>query len=230
MIILQPLTAEEFEQQLEAGELTLSLVGMSNVGKTYWSKLLVQSGFTHICCDDLIEEKLGDELIQLGYTGGITDMAKWLGQPYDERFAANQQRYLQLEIETMQEIIERVEKGIQKGNIIIDTTGSVVHTGSVIREKLNALTKVIYLEATKEMQQKMFELYIAEPKPVLWADVFKSVGNESNTEALARCYPKLLEYRSGLYAEMAHVTILRETSLAMAGASDFLEYVKGALP
>ncbi|HEY5152820.1 MAG TPA: hypothetical protein VII55_02500, partial [Candidatus Saccharimonadales bacterium] len=204
---LEPLTLAEFEDRVAAGKLRLTLVGMSNVGKTYWSKLLAREGFTNICCDDLIEQKLGHELLELGYVGGIADMAKWLGQPYDERFAVNQRRYLQLETDALQEIIASLEDGSLTGNIVIDTTGSVVHTDSAIRRKLSALTTVVYLEASGEMRQEMFQLYIAEPKPVVWEDKFNIKPTESNIEALVRCYPQLLEYRSGLYDEMSHVTV-----------------------
>jgi shikimate kinase len=209
-------------------QLKLSLIGMSNVGKTYWSKLLAQNGFTHLCCDDLIEQKLGRELLELGYVGGIADMAKWLGQPYDERFAANQKRILQMETDVMREIIAWLEDGSQTGNIVVDTTGSVVHLDPAIRRQLSKLTTVVYLEAGREMEQEMFQLYIAEPKPVVWEDKFQVKNGETQLEALARCYPELLEYRSGLYEAMARVTIPREVSLAMTGAgvASFLAYLE----
>jgi shikimate kinase len=199
---------------------------MSNVGKTYWSKRLAEeAGFTHICCDDLIEAEVADVLKELGYNGGIADMAKWLGQPYDQQFTKNQQKYLDLEIATMQNIIERLEQGSLDGNTIIDTTGSVVHTSPEIRARLHALTTVVYLEATANMRHEMFKLYIAEPKPVVWGDIYRPKSGESPQAALARCYPKLLAHRSGLYAKMSHVGIPRETSLAIASASDFLSYI-----
>jgi len=42
--------------------MTISLVGMSGTGKTYWSKQLESKGFKRFCCDDLIGEKLGTVL------------------------------------------------------------------------------------------------------------------------------------------------------------------------
>ena len=205
----------------------ITLVGMSNVGKTYWSKKLVaDAGFTHICCDDIIESELGDELLDLGYSGGIADMAKWLGQPYDPQFAANQSRYLQLEIDTMHTIIAELETGTLKGKVVIDTTGSVVHTNHRIRQKLRDLTTVVYLEATPEMREDMFKLYIAEPKPVVWGDIFQVAPGEDNQKALARCYPKLLEYRSRLYAEMADITLPRDVSLGLERVEAFLDYLQ----
>ncbi len=55
-----PLNPAQFDEKLAAGELVLTLVGMSNVGKTFWShQLAAEGGFTHICCDDLIEAEMG---------------------------------------------------------------------------------------------------------------------------------------------------------------------------
>lgn len=207
----------------------VTLVGMSNVGKTYWSKrLAAEAGFTHICCDDLIETELGDVLQELGYSGGIADMAKWLGQPYDPQFPKNQQIYLDLEIATMQSLITQLEQSARDTSVIIDTTGSVVHTSSEICEKLQALTTVMYLEATPEMRHEMFKLYIAEPKPVVWGDIYAPKTDETPEQALARCYPELLAYRSGHYAAMSDVTIPRKKALAIEDIQDFLGYVSGS--
>lgn len=109
-------------------------------------------GFKHICCDDLIEEKLSPELTKLGYKG-IADMAKWLGQPYDKQFTKNEKRYLELEKETMEEILN--SKKTQ--NTVIDTTGSIIHTGEEIISDLKRKSLVIYIEATPEMKNAMLQ-------------------------------------------------------------------------
>ncbi len=157
-------------------------------------------------------------------------MAKWLGQPYDERFPKNQQTYLDLEIATMEHIIQQLEEGRMEGNTIIDTTGSVVHTSPEICARLEALTTVVYLEATADMQEEMFKLYVAEPKPVVWGDIYQPEVGESQKDTLARCYPHLLAHRSELYAGMSQIAIARETLFGMAGINDFLEHIKGSLP
>lgn len=222
---------KEFDRRLREGTLAVTLAGISNVGKTHWSsKLATESGFGHICCDDLIETEVGGVLRELGYNGGIADMAKWMGQPYDIRFSKNQRTYLDLEVATMNTIIRELEQGVQKKNILIDTTGSVVHTGADICRKLRQLTLVVYLEATPSMQEEMFELYIKEPKPVVWGHIYKSEAGESPKEALARCYPRLLAYRSRLYEKMAHVTIQRQASLGIKDADGFLEAIRSRLP
>ena len=225
------ITRDEFEKRLHDGNLALTLIGMSNAGKSYWSARLAQEmGFSHICCDDLIEAEVGHLLEELGYKGGIADMAKWLGQPYDIQFAKNQQIYLDLEIATLESIISQLEKKSSKGNIIIDTTGSVVHTSSEICAKLKELTTVVYLEATPDMKHEMFERYIAEPMPVVWGDIYSPSAGELPKEALARCYPNLLAYRSGLYGGMSHVVVPAETARQnIKNADDFLAQVKEIL-
>jgi shikimate kinase len=200
---------------------------MSNVGKSHWSEQLATGGgFEHICCDDLIETKLSDVLSAQGFSGGIQDVAQWMGQPYDERFAANQQTYLDLETAATQGVIRRLKVGSIIRDTVIDTTGSVVHTSPEICRDLSDLTTVVHLEASPQMQQAMFELYIAEPKPVVWGDVFHQEEGEEPEAALERCYPDLLNRRHRLYTAMAHITIPREVALSLPDSESFLQYVR----
>ena len=72
----------------------ITLIGMSNIGKTHWSNLLVtERGFTKIDCDFRIEQKLGPELTKLGYHG-IRDVAKWMGQPFDPQYPETSRKFL----------------------------------------------------------------------------------------------------------------------------------------
>lgn len=179
---------------------------MSNVGKTFWSKRLAEVGFQHINCDDLIEAKLEPELKALGYSG-LADMSRWKGQPYDERFSENQTKYLRLESQVMQEVLEPLINS-KPDNIVIDTTGSVIHTGEEICGLLQKFTTVVYLETPEHMQEEMFQKYIEHPKPVVFGNIYKPRKNETQTETLARCYRELLEYRSSLYSKYADITLL----------------------
>lgn len=223
------ITQSEFEERLQAGKLVLTLVGMSNVGKSYWAERLAKEcGFTHISCDDLIETQLGDELKMLGYRG-IADVAKWLGQPYDEQFASNQQKFLNVETEIVLSLTRRLKADHLKGNIIIDTSGSVAHINQLVQKELERYTTVVYLEATHDMQDEMFRLYLSEPKPVVWGDLYQPEPGETSQQTLARCYPKLLAYRSQHYAAMSHITIHRRSSLKMVNATDFMARVQNSL-
>ena len=90
--------------------LIVCIIGMSGSGKTYWSKKLARNGFTCLCCDDLIEEKLSPKLVKLGFKG-TADVSKWMEQPYEIHYQKNAAEYLKCEIEVMQEILENSGSG-----------------------------------------------------------------------------------------------------------------------
>jgi shikimate kinase len=203
----------------------ISLIGMSNVGKTYWSNKLKEVGFKVFSCDDMIEERLGIELKKLGYSG-ISDISKWMGQPFDERYLRNSKRYLEIEKEVMNRITDEL---IRKENdkIVVDTTGSVIYTGEDILKKLKKHTRIIYLEAPEKVKAEMLCRYIEYPKPVCWGKSYNKMKNEDDIEALKRCYPLLLEFRSVEYEKYADITLdyfkLREKWLS---ADEFISMIR----
>jgi shikimate kinase len=188
----------------------ISIIGMSNVGKTAWSKRLVaESGFELICCDAMIEQMLGIELTKLGYAG-IEDVAKWMGQPYEPHYPETSARYVHCEREVMLAVIEKL-KTTTDHPLVIDTTGSVITVGDDIIEQLRNLTNVMYFEASPEQEATLFERYIANPKPVIWENLFSFKPGETEFDALKRCYPDLLHSRAQRYKKMAHVTLSCDT-------------------
>lgn len=221
------LNSAQFREQLQNGTLRLTLVGMSNIGKTYWSRKLRRSDFWHICCDDLIEAKLEPDLKELGYSG-IADVSKWLGQPYDERFIQNQEKYLAHEIATMKEIIENPDKS---QNYVIDTTGSVIYTGEQICQQLKDNSFVVYIKETPEMLDRMLSNYLKNPKPVLWGDSYRETGSpdqksqERNYQSIKESYPKLLEYRSGKYDDLADLVLNYHDLNKDFSSQDFLDHL-----
>lgn len=217
-----------FDRQLASGGLVLTLVGMSNVGKSYWSQRLEESrGFRRFCCDDMIEDGLREILDKLGYRG-IEDVSKWLGQPYDKRFPANQRAYLDLEAASLEAIITELDQKTSP-NVVIDTTGSVVHLDRALRQVLCESSLVVYIQLSENERQKMFERYLAEPKPVVWGDIYRPKSGESTEQALRSCYPELLAYRDGLYQDMAQITIAA-SALVELSADGFLDLVRQSLP
>lgn len=193
-----------FLQKLKKHRLVLSLIGMSNIGKTFWSKRLSKLGFKHICCDDLIEKKLAPKLRDRGYRG-IKDVAKWLGQPYDKQFSENQNEYLKIENETMRNIFSEIADYDE--NIVIDTTGSVIYTDEDLLKQLKQNSLVVYIEASPEMKKEMYQNFLKNPKPIIWRNRYRPNPQENKKEALARCYSELLEERSKLYAGHADLVI-----------------------
>lgn len=209
-----------------AERLFISLIGMSGSGKSHWSAKLQEQGFQRFCCDDLIEAKLGNELKSLGYSG-IQDVARWMGQPYDDQYGRTSKRYLDLEGEVMRQVLEIVEGSGNNRSVVVDTTGSVIYLEDTILSKLSAKTRVVYLETPNSARDKMYRLYLADPKPVIWGDSFFIKGGEANLEALGRCYPLLLEHRAEKYAKLAHLALdyhtLHDPSFTV---NNFLEKIK----
>lgn len=189
--------------------LLISLIGMSGSGKSHWSSRLQGRGFERFCCDDMIEERLGNELKVLGYAG-IRDVARWMGQPYDSQYDQTSKRYLDFEGEVVGEVLERVGRSKAR-RVVIDTTGSVIYLAEDILQELSARTRVVYLETPDSVKEQMYQLYLADPKPVIWGDSFSREGGETNRQALARCYPLLLAYRTARYARLAHITLDYDT-------------------
>jgi shikimate kinase len=185
----------------------ISLIGMAGSGKSYWSKKLAHHGFRRFCCDDLIAAKLAPDLTRLD--GTKMNMGKWMGFPYERHYKKRESTYLSYEIEVLIEILEYLEshKNSPKENIVIDTTGSVIYAGDEILQKLGQYTTVIYLLTPPEVQDKLLNAYISKPHPMLWRDLFTKKPDETNQEALARCYPQLLSARQRLYARYADAEI-----------------------
>ncbi len=203
--------------------LVLSVTGMSNVGKSFWSKRLRELGFTFFSCDDWIEANLAEELVKIGY-GGIEDMARWLGQPYDKQYQQTQQAYLEWEEQSLYHVFAHIaENG---GNWVIDTTGSMVHLPVISQEKLKANSVVVCLDAGEDMVDQMYEKFLSYPKPVVWADLFEHVKGEKYRDSLRRSYPKLLRYRSQKYREIADVLIPRDRIPFDSSVEEFFELLK----
>lgn len=187
----------------------ISLIGMSNSGKTHWSTKLSQElekiGFVRFCCDESIKAKLDKEMTKLGFSG-IHALAKWMGQPYEKRYKVTSYRYQQFEKEVVEEFLNKVKHMPPSQNVVIDTTGSVIYLGDTIMNRLKKLTTIVYLDTPDSVQKQMYENYIKNPKPVIWGDSFKQKRGESNLETLSRCYPKLLAFRTKRYKKFADIT------------------------
>lgn len=184
----------------------ISLIGMSNVGKSHWARHIAsKEGYERVDCDKLVEKKLASELIRLGYEG-IHDVAKWMGQPYDPQYADTSRKYLASEREVMLEIIDRLHAKPAKP-LVIDTTGSVIYVGDDVTEQIKNLTRTVYLEASKNHVSKLFERYIANPKPVIWGASYAPKPGEAPADTLKRCYPGLLAYRAERYTALAQIRL-----------------------
>lgn len=209
----------------------LSLIGMSGSGKSIWAMKLAEHGFRRYCCDDLIAAKLASELTRSD--GAAMELGEWMGFPYEPRYKGRESKYLSFEIDVLAEILEYLESRENDGEeeIVIDTTGSAIYTGEEILKRLCRCTTMVHLVTPPEVQGLMLEAYVANQRPVLWRDLFSKGSNETNEEALARCYSRLLSSRERLYEQYADVTIdyygLNQDGFAI---NDFLKKVDVGRP
>ena len=204
----------------------LALIGMSGAGKSYWSSKLINQGFHSFCCDDLIEKKL-EEFLWLPSDKKLS-MAEWMGHPYEPQYIQAEQNYLEFEMEMIESICSFLrEDGYQDKNVVVDTTGSLIYIGETLIRCLREITTIVHLKAQLGSIKAMYETFLRDPKPVLWQGRFNKQPQESNQEALLRCYPELLRSRQREYERYADVVIDFETLRKRGfGVKGFLETIQ----
>jgi len=211
-----------------AKPLRLALIGMSGAGKTFWTKKLAAAQYPAVSCDDRIEQKLAPRLTSGGYAG-INGVAAWMGWPDSATYMERESEYLAEEIHTLDEILTELERQPEK-SLVLDTTGSVIHTGNNLLMRLRRQMTIVHLAVSAKEQQLLIERYLNDPKPVLWRGAFQPRAGEKPRETVARCYPALVSARRQSYEALAHCTLqvaeLRDGSLdAMA----FLKMVQSKI-
>ncbi len=186
--------------------LRLSLIGMSGAGKSHWSRLMEKSGFRRYSCDELIGERLGD---QLGYAcGQCHDLAAWMGHPYEDRYAQAEATYLTLEHEVVEWICEQLQTTLRAGgNVVVDTSGSMVYLGEKLIRRLKSLTTMVHLSTPETHLRKLYQTFLEHPKPLVWKGHYKQEFSENRDDALARCYQELLKSRRKEYEKFAECTL-----------------------
>lgn len=181
---------------------TIILVGMSNLGKSFWAPKLVPFGYKLVSIDTLILERLRPLLEDLGYTVDMDGMAEWMGQPFDERYLRNSALYLKYERREMWRVVYSIALDEK---IVVDTTGSVIYTGRFLLWTLRLLSNMVLLDAPEGHEEVLYQQYLKERKPVYWGDkTYTPLQNEEPMAALARCYPRLLATRERRYYRLAH--------------------------
>ena len=191
---------------------------------------LAAHGFRRFCCDDLIAAELAPELSRPD--GTIMSLGEWMGFPYESWYEEKEAKYLGCEIEVLRRILEHLEhpESIPDKDLVIDTTGSVIYTGENILAGLRRHTTVVHIATPPAVQEQMLKAYVANQRPVLWRSLFSKQPNETNEEALARCYPGLLLARERLYERYSDVTIDYYQAIESGfGLHDLLELIGTSL-
>ena len=207
--------------------MNIALVGMSGIGKSYWSSKLADFGFNRHCCDDMIEKKLQQYL--LDKSGKRISMGKWMGFPYEPDYKNKEKIYLNLEKKENANILDQLEStSINTKSTVIDTTGSVIYSGEDILLRLKALTTIVYLSTSLEAVDVMCNAYRKNPAPLIWLDKYKKKPDETEENALIRCYKEVVVLRHTIYSKLAHISIGYDIhSNYNLSAENFLKHIIG---
>ncbi len=198
----------------------LVLIGMSGIGKSHWSRLLAQAGWSHLDCDARIAARIGEIAKPNPGESPVHALGRWMGMPWSPHYGEAVGEYLRLEEEvTVQALDDALAKA--GGQTVIDTTGSVIYLPSALRAKLHETCHVVYLALADDALDAMLLRFLKEPKPLVWGDAWQPQAGEKSEDALPRCYANLLADRSARYAELAHATLdgraLEEDGIGLDG-------------
>ena len=192
------LTQSEFDAHIANKTLRLAFIGMSNVGKSYRSKMLCnESGFDWYQVDKEILKSLG--------FSSMEEESKWLGLPHSVTYQERERAYLDAEAKHTK--LDFLTSG---KNLVFDTTGSVPYLQSPTTTWLKEHCLVVNLDVGEQSVTTMIERFFEKPKPVIWNGLYERRQGETEKEALERCYPVLLADRLKKYRAMAHVNIKAE--------------------
>ena len=208
------LSRSDFDARLKDDNLHIALIGMSNIGKSHWARRFKRRhGFQHFEVDDGIQEKLS--------LSSISRSAEWMGHPYDPGYKEKASEYLTLESE-LTDIADKIS-----GNVILDTTGSVIYLDDADRSKLSQNYLVVYLSARPEDLERLVDRFKSSPKPLIWGDHYHKVAGISDQESMMSLYPSLLEKRDEMYREMADIEI---EARYIDDKTDLIKLVRSNLP
>lgn len=189
------LPGDEFYARLESGDLRLTFIGMSNIGKSFTAMRLRKShGFSLYEVDEAIQTALELKSMQ--------ESADWMGFPYEESYSAREAEYLALESSLTAKAFEG-----KCGNRILDTTGSVIYLDKATREKLAKDSVIVHIQAGPNNLRRLEKLYFKSPKPLIWNGVYQERKDADKIRSLKDSYPKLLASRMDAYNAMADINL-----------------------
>lgn len=183
----------------------ITLIGMSGLGKSYWSKILADDGYKRFCCDDLIADGI---LTSCSSPEGKIDcLGQWMGMPMEPDYKAKERAYLTAEQDILAQIADYLERSPKEEKVVVDTTGSAPYAGDEVMQRLKASSYVLHLAISADAIEYMLNKYIQSPRPVLWGDLYQHRKGESVHSALKRSYHELLHFRESLYQRYSHHSV-----------------------
>ena len=214
---LAPLTQAEYDAHIANNSLRIAFVGMSDVGKSYRSKVLRdQSGFDWYQVDKEIIKSLG--------FSGMEEIAEWLGLSDSSTYEVRERAYLDSEAKHT-----KVDFLDTDRNLVFDTTGSVIYLEKPTTQWLQENCLIVNLEAGEKYINTMIQKFFEQPKPVVWNGMYVQKRGETQKETLERCFPVLLRDRLKKYRALAHVNV-PATDLYDKSGRETIAIIRSYLP
>jgi len=229
----------------------ISLIGMSGVGKTYFSLKLKEWGWDHYSCD----VEIGKDLLGLDRemkAGDISALNEFLGLPGDDaqgglplrEYKRRQRLYKNAEIVSLMRLGRKVREAKAAGKPFVnDSTGSLCEiTNTDVIDFVGAHTKIVYIRGSGDQEQALLDRARAYPKPIyyppaqfdLWVAEYlhdQGLSDSAQMDPLAFSrwvFPILLKTRLPKYQAIADahgVTIESSDLEKVASKAEFLELI-----
>lgn len=208
------ISQSQFNEKISQNSLRIALIGMSNIGKSHWARQIENNHNFTMCEIDMgIQRKLS--------LPSMNALALWMGQPYEKNYAGKVEKYLDHEKNLT------LSAARLPGNLVLDTTGSVVHLQKPDLARLQEQCLIVYLKASETSIDVLIERFSTSPKPLIWGEYYKDILGQTHYESLINCYPNLLQAREERYNNLADVTLPTEN---LEEKKDFLAVLSAALP
>jgi hypothetical protein len=247
-------TATEFLSQPRK---SITLIGMSGVGKSYISCKLAEWGWFNYSCDYLIGTEYLAEAVRASGAmrpDDITNLSDFVGQVGDvskggvgvDEFRRRQKMYYDAECAVLRDIDKGIAAAAGK-NFINDSSGSLCEVEDEnILAHVAARTLFVYLRVDQSEHPKILERAVKYPKPLYFPPAFfndrlaayqKEFGvngaDEIDPKAfLSWVFPYLFQSRLPKYqrlADMYGVTIPSSALSDLKSEGEFLEIVTSTL-
>ncbi|MCB1532599.1 MAG: hypothetical protein KDJ35_07005 [Alphaproteobacteria bacterium] len=249
------LSKSEFFDQPEK---SISLIGMSGVGKSHTASQLEKWGWFNYSCDYLIATKyLADKVEGAVSADDIVNLSEFVGQVGDEarggvgleEFQRRQNMYYDAEVAVLSDLSDAFDQARADGftKLINDSSGSLceVRDASVL-EAVGQKTLFVYLEVDPKDHASILGRAIAYPKPLYFPpDFFMQRLNEFQEEYglggveeidplrfLSWVFPHLFTTRLPKYERLSHkygVTISAKEFRTLKDENEFLQIIGDAL-
>lgn len=227
---------------------TITLIGMSGVGKSHLSMMMAEWGWHHYSCDFEIGAKyLANEMPRPVKADDITPIAEFIGKLGNvsiEEFKARQKQYYDAEVKALEAVIQEAQN---HEKFVNDSTGSLCEIlDDDLLDRVGRASLFVYIKASDQEEKDILERAQDYPKPLFyppklldaWIDEYVSVfthGQESEIDAdefTRWVFPRLFETRLPKYqrlADMYGVTISTDKMYQVENESDFMMLIGEAI-